>query len=161
MVHMYSLNWTYSQLLLEQNFELLLSFPNIGTLLKFLMGYRNESHSTYPRHFLSKLHSQLSGSIIQICNFLPILEGTLSPPYFFQYNQQLWQSLHCICDGPHAYHWLEIVTMDRKDKYSWIPSSGLRCCVVQWKLINILSINQGVRSISCQFLTSLILWLWR
>jgi len=49
----------------------------------------------------------------QICNFLPILEGTLSPPYFFQYNQQLWQSLHCICDGPHAYHWLEIVTTDR------------------------------------------------
>jgi hypothetical protein len=52
----------------------------------------------------------------QICNFLPILEGTLSPPYFFQYNQQLWQSLHCICDGPHAYHWLDIVTMDRIHK---------------------------------------------
>lgn len=41
---------------------------------------------------------------------LPILEGTLSPPYFFQYCQQLWQSLHCMWEGPHAYHWVDAVT---------------------------------------------------
>ena len=64
------------------------------------------------------IHPPTPHPYLLISNVLPILEGTLSPPYFFQYNQQLWQSLHCICDGPHAYHWLEIVTMDRIYKIS-------------------------------------------
>lgn len=71
----------------------------------------------YILHLSSKTlwssHLSILSYCTKICNFLPILEGTLSPPYFFLYNQKLWQSFHCICDGPHAYHRLEIVTMDR------------------------------------------------
>lgn len=31
--------------------------------------------------------------------------GIFRPPYFFQYSQQVAQSLHCILGGPQEYHW--------------------------------------------------------